>query len=117
MQALLLMAVLAHSMLGTAALPVAPSYGTALRESVGADALGAGDSLECAMLPGCPHVWLGERPRFRIRIRNRSSRAVLLVPPLDGSSRDRYPRIRFVYDGPPGGVHPVPLLYCGNQND
>src|SRR5260221_4528979 len=106
MQALLLMAVLAHSMLGTAALPVAPSYGTALRESVGADALGAGDSLECAMLPGCPHVWLGARPPFRVRLRNRSSRAGLLVPPLDRFNPDCYPRLRFVYHGPPEGVQP-----------
>jgi hypothetical protein len=89
----------------------------AIRESVGVDVAGAGDSLECKVAPRCPHVWLGERPRFAVRIKNRSSRPVFLVAPLDGSLRGRFPRVRFAYDGPPGGVRPLALLDCGNQNN
>src|SRR5882672_1180646 len=88
----------------------------ALRESVGVDVSGAGDSLVCVIAPRCPHVWLGERPRFRVRITNHASREVLLVPPLDGSMYGRSPQVTFAYAGPPSGVRAIEFAVCGNRS-
>jgi hypothetical protein len=89
-------------------------YGTALRESVGVDAAGAGESLVCRIEPFCPRIWPEELPRFHVSITNRSSRSVDLVLPLDGSDRGRSPHVTFDFQGPAGGA---PTSYGARIDD
>ncbi len=87
------------------AVTLARPDGPSLRDSIGADVEGAGDSLDCHIEAFCTHVLLGEWPRFRVRITNRSHRAVLLVRPADGAFGREFPRSVLSYEGPPDGVH------------
>lgn len=64
----------------------------ALRDTIGADVAGAGDSLVCRMEPYCPHVWPNTAVRFRVRVANHSSRTVYLVRPPTICTNRIYPR-------------------------
>jgi len=87
-----------------------------LRETIGADVPGVAEALECSIETLPEYLTVGDRPRFRARITNRHAKPVQLVWLLDGSHLDRFPRMRFAYEGPSGEFEPIRHSRCGNRN-
>lgn len=70
--------------------------------------------LECEITSAQPYYRVGERPDFRIQIRNKGDSEVLLPLSVDGSTRAaRFPVVQVEFSG---GVSVQDAIYCANTN-
>ncbi len=59
---------------------------------------------------------LGEKPKCSVKLINRSNKRVMLIRPLDGSTRGRFPQFMWTYTVPEDALPRQPWLGCGNTN-
>jgi hypothetical protein len=95
--------------------PWGPSPAAAAHATVGADVSMTARDFECRIVPARAFK-VGERPAFKVRIRNRSWRTPWLIKSVDGSNDGRYPQVAIEIVGPPDGFVVPPALRCGNMN-
>lgn len=76
----------------------------------------AADKFELVLTADRDAYQLGERPKFSLKLKNKSLRGVLLVPALDGSDIGRYPLVEWSVTPPPDALPIEQYLRCGNTN-
>ena len=80
-------------------------------------ALGANSDLTCVLSCDRETYEVGQQPVFTVRITNNSSKEVLFVGSLDGSTTDRrFPQCRFEIIDSTGKPVKTGLGICGNMN-
>ncbi len=87
----------------------------AAHATVGADVSMTAHDFQCKIVPA-RQFKVGERPEFKVRIRNRSWHTPWLIKSVDGSNDGRYPQVSIEIVGPPDGFVVPPALRCGNMN-
>jgi hypothetical protein len=98
--------------------PFGLSESAAARESIGVETRDLKGLVTCDIRAVGPFFRVGEVPKFRVRISNKTNRILFLVPSLDGSGGGRYPNAAIEISGSSGEqLIGSRGAMCGNRTD
>ncbi len=103
--------------LSIALVKIWPERESEQRRVVGTAVDVSADDLRCEVLPlkDCFHV--GDKPRFKVVIRNMSQKTFFLVGAIDNSeAQSRYPYVTLEIEGPEDGIARPQPAECGYEN-